>query len=578
MLLPFALIVTGCGGNLSKGSVFNEKFMKYNFGEEVKKEVSYEAPNKVELDLGDDVSSVAYADYVYQHLLKVTKSDGKFGIYDVAQGKYVVPVEDWNWSGANKYKHLTNGKHEVHIGRTEDDEGVAHFRAFDERGNEICSGEFTDENDTQLMDITGNKDKPGKIERNSREDGEYYRTFLEVGGETRCVLVFNVDGSIKEVIAADKYLEAHPYISTWGGETFAEYGNPEYVVQSKDGPNGQKYVVYNSKKNKIASQFVIPNDTFPSVATPLVIGDYFYYQRVTALHERDNKYDALISGTKCNIETYRVNYLTGKTEEVKTNLYLASLGSLTNSRNLYDKKGFYTLEYLNGVKEIRKDKSLGEARSIIVNEQLKEVADVTGITFTQTNIKPFSDGLYLASDSHVVYDKNFKEVGYFNGPTAANRVVSLVAYGGKGLIDDTGKVIFGGPAVQSIDLLSVKDHYRVQYEHKFAIVKVVDQQALVVGEYSDKDYVYSPATYGSEALIKVLDGEAKEHYLDVTTGSIIDVIAKENETDTSIATGNTYKYYGETLKLQFNVYKRTDGSCYVIRNGTNYALSYDTIK
>ena len=58
LILPAALIVAGCSGNLKKGDIFNEKFMKQNYSvNEVS--VENEGWHKTLLNLGSDINAVA---------------------------------------------------------------------------------------------------------------------------------------------------------------------------------------------------------------------------------------------------------------------------------------------------------------------------------------------------------------------------------------------------------------------------------------------------------------------------------------------------------------------------------------
>lgn len=581
MLLPFALIVTGCSGNLKKGSIFNEKFMKYNFGSETEAVASYEAQSKVDLATGADIKTVMQV-YAQPWLLKVTKNDDKYGYFNVAENKYVLPVDEWAGT-----KFLDNGIHHVVIGLTVDAESVKHFKAFDEHGGEICSGEYENEINWDLTNVNLDNLNPGYVSRNEREDGEAFRSFLKIDNILRAVITFNVDGSIKEVVTPEKYIEANPYLflekeSGVGAYTYtyAEYGHKELIVHTYPGSTGVTNVVYNKDKGKVASQFVVPSDdmVMPNVtdpADPILIGDYYYFQRYFSLNERATKYDVdyLVGGKniKLNVETFRINYTNGKTEKVKTKFFLEDL---TGYRSLYDKKGIYKLEYLDGVREIKKDKTLGEPRSIIVNESFKEVADISGIPFGKNQIRQFGKDKYLNTVSHVVYNEKFKEVGYL---ASNSRISTLPAKAGKALVNEFGKVIYGGADVQEITGLSVEDYYVVGYKDKTVIVKVEEETAKVVKELSS-DYVVGATNHGSQALITVTDKESKKFLLDVTTGNMTEEIAKE---DGSTLVGDANRratLFGGSLYVEFTVYQRADKSCYVIRNATNVAISYEDFK
>ena len=91
VLLPLAIIASGCSGNLKKGSIFNAKFMKQNFASApVAVGYEYKAPEKVDLNLGEGVTVSKYMGGTYD-VLTVIKDDVK-GYYCLTTNTFAIPL------------------------------------------------------------------------------------------------------------------------------------------------------------------------------------------------------------------------------------------------------------------------------------------------------------------------------------------------------------------------------------------------------------------------------------------------------------------------------------------------------
>ena len=168
VMFPLALVIAGCSGNLSKGSIIDEKFMKYNFGNEVEEVATYQMPSKVELNLGSDIKEVYQHEFQDQHLIKVTKNDDTIGYFSVLENKYVIPFDSWDSYKVVQITGAPKAVHRVYCGRKNaDEEGIKHFKAYDEQGNEFYSGEWDADEDWYLAEEA--------ISRNKREGNEYCR-------------------------------------------------------------------------------------------------------------------------------------------------------------------------------------------------------------------------------------------------------------------------------------------------------------------------------------------------------------------------------------------------------------------
>ena len=137
MLLPFALIVTGCSGNLKKGSIFNEKFMKRNFGAEVEETHEYVAPEKFELSLNEDGQTANLTSV--GDLIEVAK-DGVLGYYSLTTNSYVLPLSLGITSGRGYVNVSTSGYQLRLIYGTKTVEDKETLYVFDELGNKLYEG------------------------------------------------------------------------------------------------------------------------------------------------------------------------------------------------------------------------------------------------------------------------------------------------------------------------------------------------------------------------------------------------------------------------------------------------------
>ena len=554
MLLPFALIVTGCSG-LGKGSIFNEKFMKRNFGEAIKQTHQIAEPEKFDLSFDEGATPTETDQF---DLFKVSK-DGVLGYYNLLTKTYPVPLSAGITDNLKTHATLTaqtNQDPEIRfrvMSGTKEVDGKVVLQAFDDFGNKLYEG------DNGTLTLTARV-----LSRKASEENVRYEVQLTLDGVAKAFAYYNVDGSFKEVLTREEYYKKNPY--TQFGESLADFGHKEYRLKLVELETtvapievyARRCAVYNTKKEKYVASFEIPGSAYYTV-----LGDKIIYQVEEKLPERAEKYDYSDGDEKYLINTYSVDYLTGKTKSVKTNFVLRTTD---DELDLVDTKGIIKYKLLEQVKEIRKDKVLSNVeRDIILDQNLKEKADVTGIDFQ--DLVPFGDKYYANLAFGFIYDSKLREVGRTRG-TLINEP-HLVRDGRYGLINHKGEYIeqpiyVGGIAVGN------EGHYALATETNFKFVKVTEKEKVeLVKEFSNDDYEVS-GTF-AKYVYAVRKSDSKAVALDVTNGQ--EILIPEVAEGSEFRYSTTVDRLNSTVKAGMMVYRK-DGTYTVILLKDNISVGY----
>ena len=559
LILPAALIVAGCSGNLKKGDIFNEKFMKQNYSvNEVT--VENEGWHKTLLNLGSDINAVApVATANVNGILRVEKTDGKVGLYSTYEDRFVLPVDTYD-VGSAEAKHYSNGAIQMNFFMGKKTvETVTTIYIYDEYGNLLYSG------NSGAVSFNG-----GVIGREDRKNDEHIAINVRVGGQIKVTATYNIKNELKEVLSFEERAEQYEY--TFDGTNLKMYGHEELISTFSQQPGiGIRYQVYNTKKDKFISSFVVPENITP--AEPLMVGDHLIYQVIKELHEREKKYDFYDEeqGMKYNFETYRVNYLTGKEEKINTK-FVFSL--LQPRQTLLDKKGEYKYEYLNGVREIQKDKTLSlQRRAIIVDEKLKEVADVSGINLSTANIKPFGD-YYIANDTNTIYDAKLKEVGKLQNAVAPDKHI-CIRENGYGLVNHVGKFIFSPGARNILPLM--KGYYVASFDGNFKVLKMASEDKVeVVREFSETEY---PMWYqdSSTQHLYVLDKENVAYVYDIVSNQLTKAETIDPINDHLVGEWDGVQLVNDSIDATISIYKNGD-NYYMYRTMSKTIESFPSYK
>ena len=559
MLLPFALLVTGCSGNLKKGNIFNAKFMKQNFAS-APEEVSYEykAPEKIDLNFGEGVTSVTKT-IQSNDILKVEKGDIK-GLFCLETNSFAIPLSE----------ELTT----LHDVITPNNQGVEKLRFYS--GKKTVDDKVT----RMVFDDYGNKLYEGAIEsplgvglshvnRYLFDGKEYIQAKIILGDATVAYAYYNIDRSFKEVITREEFYKRNPYEEY--GDSLVEFGHKELRYKAVNVNGETRVSVYNTKKGKYVSSFVIPQ----AAEGTSIVGDSIIYQIRDRLPDRATKYDVNINEAKYNISTYSVSYLNGKSRKINTKLYLGEVAFKTEQKN---EKGIKKFLYLEQVRQITKDKTLSNVqKDLIVNEKLKVKADVTGINYR--SLKLF-DKEHLISNNKVIYDFKLKETGVIGDLLEKNIVRVSNRYT---LVDHTGKYLVA-PIYRSIKLVAENKYYILETEEAFKFAKVEGSSVSFLGEVLKSEYEEADEStkVGSFAKFKVYiqKSDSEKVMFDVTSGQKIEMV-KPLEGSASISTMDPkvehYTQLAESLKLREDVYEK-DGSYYAIRYYQKVTFDFPSMK
>ncbi len=560
MLLPFALIVTGCSGNLKKGTIFNEKFAMQNFIPEVTAKYEYANPEKINIDFGEGTSVAKFYPGGTMDIFKVTKDD-KQGLYSIATNKFVIPLDagvtPTDVSSGNAQQRPNRIK--IYKGTKEVD-GKTFTLLFDDYGNKLYEGTVGGP-----LTVT-----PSFVAKSERESKGYLAQKITVGNSFVAVAYYNVDRTFKEVITAEEYFKRNPYSSY--GISLEEYGHPELRRHKDEHSGGTRYSIFNTKKGKYISSYVIPD----SALCVRTMGDHVIYQTRNQLPSRAEKYDVSIGEDKYNYETYSVNYLTGKTSKIKTNFLLDTAANYEEGDEVSQKnaKGVIKYTFMSQIKEIGDNKAVSLIKKdVILDEKLKVVADVTGVDYESLTL---FDNKHLISSQNVIYDFELKETGMFEKEAEDAYNVATVN-GKKTIVSATGKYLVE-PIYNSIKLLSEDKYYLLELDNEYKFGKLTDEgEVNVYGTILKTDYTeYVGTDNGNFKKFKVFtkNSDSSKVTFDAATGEIIDVAREAGDSGVNIHTGIPSTELANSLLFYGSLFKRSDGSFYMIRHQQKINYEY----
>ena len=548
MLLPFALIVTGCSGNLKKGSIFNEQFMKRNFGAEVEETHNYVAPEKFELSLNEDGQTANLTSV--GDLIEVAK-DGVLGYYSLTTNSYVLPLSLGITSGRG-YTNVSTSGYQIRLiygTKTVEDKDILYV--FDELGNKLYEG------------AKGSLSYGmSKIPQYDVKGNERFLLEVRVNNALEAAAYYNVDGSLKEVLNREECFERYAYQQY--GSSLARYGHPELYMDYSSSGNEVRYSVFNSKKNKYVASFTIPEEG--QNGGVYGAGNYYYYQIREQLPTRSKNYDYSDGNSKFNVTTYRVNYTNGKTKTINTKFVFTNAGA----SGLMNNKGVYQFVLLNQIRSIEKDKVLSSVqRDVIVNENLKEVADVTSVRMS--TLTPYGKDYYV-NDKGMVFDGKLREVGFIRD-TSSGRYHIVRIDARYGLVNHKGEYVVE-PIYKSITTSAEKDYYCLESIDSWKFVKMNEKEEVeTIKELSKLDYTKGEAYAKYHLFTKTSDSSS--FYVDVITGQ--EVVAQEAPEGAAQVFNGTATRVFSVKAAKLEIYLK-DGKYTVIRIQDNTVRSYSSKK
>ena len=524
-LLPFALVLTACGGSLKKGSIFNDKVMRRNFVGHIETKHEYVAQEQVEVNLEDGVTGETVA--AQRDLLKVTKGDYA-GYYSLLTDKYLLPLSlELDKTTVNYY---ANGYYRILFGSKTINEKEVMF-IYDDYGNKLYEGEKF--NPTCAASLVGAQEV---------KENERYRLEVLNSGVPMAFAYYNIDGSFKEVLTREEYYEKNPYLGY--GAHMAYYGHENLIRNEKYYNDERRVTVFNTKKGKFVSSFAIPE----SASFVQIIGERYIYQTFEILPDRAKKYDVSVGDSKFSVNTYSVNYLNGKVKRVKTNLVFPG-GTIMAVLNA---KGIQQYMYIEGMQFIDKDKVLSPVtRDIIIDQNLKEVADVTSVHFTSLNRFGATD--YYVNSEHIIYDSKLREVGFVRGISAS--AGPIIREGEYGLINHKGEYLTDPKYTQVA--ISAEDHYYYLYSpESWKFVNVNENEELVdIKEISADDY--NKGTYFKKYHEFTRKSDSKVIVVDAITGEERDKILQPDGSVAQFENQTATRTF-QTIDAKFSLFKKDD--------------------
>ena len=407
--LASILVLTGCKKKTednNKGNVVNDLLLKANTKEE--KKYIYGGYNLRQNDIPlENINNIEYSN----GFLVITTLDTRVSFYSVTINRLLeinLLVDDYVTYSSN----VTGGFLKVIS------EGVT--KVYDALGNVLV--ETDDETSSVVRVISGVDEK----------DREYCDVVLSVG-EVEKHQYFIYDNDVATLLKVSEEDEFGSGSSMQGIEfvPLDDYGHKGYTRYKNSG----RYVVFDDNNIEIASF------TDPVADTEFFVGDYLIYQNSVRLDENNNDYDYIdTNGVRYSLETYRINYLTAKKDELDINYVFQGNDSVFSLRN---ENSIYQYSYA--------DVKIISSKRILSNTIEKYVIDgdavlhdnVTGIFIS--SFERFGNN-YYDPISKTIYDGNLNEISILMNmsPTRITNadIIVCMRNGKYGAINTEGKVVF----------------------------------------------------------------------------------------------------------------------------------------
>ena len=288
-------------------------------------------------------------------------------------------------------------------------------------------------------------------------------------------------------------------------ESLENYGHKNYHLFNQN----SRYVVYDADNNAISSF------TDPVADAKFLIGDYLVYQTSTKLDSNNNKYDYISSsGERYSLETYRINYLTGKSEAIAINYVFG-----TNNNDIkpfFNSQKVYTYAYAN-LRAIS-DKSIlsSTVETYILDADGILHDNVTGIDLSK--MERFGNN-YYNSASQTIYNGNLEEIVILSNSNPIKNANS-------GLIICQSEGLYGAVNEEGIVVIPFKfSTIYSQYLSNNTALAILDGELCIVGfnasactyniskkfvGYTSAKYIENDSNDGVGAGIFAISGPATE--------------------------------------------------------------------
>ena len=419
-ILPIiaTLVFTGCKktNKNKKGDVVNDLVLKANVP--ALRKFIYSDFNMTNKSINvENISKVSYN----KGFIRVTDTSGKYHFYSIIKNSVLVSnvnptatVALYASSNAGGYLRVTeNGSTYVY-------DGLGNV-LLDDYKVEFTSIEVNDVKNPKKPEVCYTEISIVKT------DSTVVKKYYVYSSNGQATSVATIDSDVN-----DDYGQGST-IQGLSPTTLDDYGHPGY----KRFKNSSRYIIFdnNNPANEIASF------TDPVAQAEFFVGDYFIYQNSVKLDDNNNNYDYIdAAGQRYSLETYRINYLTAKSEAINVKYVISS--SSDKIKPLFDEKSVYNYVYAD-VRTISDKKILSNTIETNIIDSSGALHDnITGIDLGE--FERIGNN-YFNKKSLTIYDGNLNEISILSNMNPqlipnANLIICQVE-GNYGAVNSEGKVV-----------------------------------------------------------------------------------------------------------------------------------------
>ena len=357
--------------------------------------------------------------YAQQGLLVINTVDNKMGFYSLIYNNWLVyPMNisyDFNYSlSLNSY-----------VGYTLMIRNNNMYYYYDALGNEIYSGD------------NGKNVFIGKEKINDKE--HIYCEITDSMTQDHVKYYYDENGILDSttIIGEDKYEVGDKYYDVDIIKEFEGFSIEGYKF-SMDLP---MITVY-KENGEFVSSYSVPA-LFEISEGYYFAGESLVYQvhQIVASDSKEYDYCQIQSynnsGLKYVIKTYRLNLLNGKQKEINIDFVIANSNSVESFKN---EKGQSEYALLDAI-FLNKDKTIGDASQVIVDEKGNVIANASG--FYPKDFIKLDNGNYYNLKNEILYSSSLKVIAHLGGiDPVYYRGIGFVGtmYGKYGVINESGNV------------------------------------------------------------------------------------------------------------------------------------------
>ena len=422
MLSVGATVLTSCAVKINIDNIDNNDYSDYideNIEEETVTSVDpdFVKTNEIISDRFDK-DLIVNDSYYSSGLLVIKNEFGNIGFYSLAHKKYIVQpmfseyyldynVQVDNYVGFiltitnlhERYVYDSFGNLLYQVTEKASDEGYTYTTT-------IGNGKYTSSIIDQVTYETINNVGP---DEDSSSVSEIY-LIMKFSGEKEREFIYRYDEYYsntivdeipdKTISTENDYVVGNKYTDMQKID-LTDYGLENYYLSKKD----KYYTVFKTDGGNDSNvvTFVIPSDVKDS--SLILLDHYCIYQRKVELPEDATEYIFYDGDTKIkyNLTSYRVDLLTGTTEEIEVNYCINSIDEYKDNNGIIKYSLIEYQEIVNNILQPTK-------KNGIINYEYKVLRDVTS-TAPIKYIK-LDETHYYNEGTKIVYDNNMNEIVY----------------------------------------------------------------------------------------------------------------------------------------------------------------------